>query len=362
MLVDRGQLAERDGSAGRDGIARGARDSRHASCAHRISPRRGVPVERSLLQDAAVLGQSFSISALAAVSGRDPAPLRRRCGTWCARSWLALDTDLRSPNEAVRLSSRSDPGGRVWHAGEAGAPGQARRCSRALRGLDDEELVGVVATHYAEAQRAPPRAGAGLAGARAREWLTRAGRRALALGSRSRRLPIWSRRWHLPGPAERAALLDTAARRFRTTHSSALWLTSRLRSRHTGAQATRTPSGAAQRLAEVLGDGLEASPDAIARAQEVLTELGETGSEEPEPIWLPRLPHCGAAPGRLSRPRWAETRARWRAPRRHRSAWARHRCEVRSAVRVGRHREAVMLARGRMASPRPRLPRRAGVG
>ena len=44
------------------------------------------PEDRGLLQDAAVLGKTFTLSALGAVSGGDPAALEHACSTWRARS------------------------------------------------------------------------------------------------------------------------------------------------------------------------------------------------------------------------------------------------------------------------------------
>ena len=75
MLVDRGQLVERDGVLTVTGTLKSLDipDTLHALIASRLD---GVTAEeRSLLQNAAVIGQSFSIAALAAVSGRDRAAL-----------------------------------------------------------------------------------------------------------------------------------------------------------------------------------------------------------------------------------------------------------------------------------------------
>ena len=213
MLVDRGQLAERDGVLTVTGTlgALEIPDTLHALIASRLD---GVsPDERSLLQDAAVLGQSFSISALAAVSGRDPAALATPLRDLVRKELLALDTDPRSPERGqygfvqglireVAYGTLAKPERRAKHVAAAGY----------FEGLDDEELVGVVATHYAEAQRAtaegPERDSLA---ARAREWLTRAGRRALALGSPEQALTYLEQALALTqDPAERAALLDTA--------------------------------------------------------------------------------------------------------------------------------------------------------
>ena len=55
------------------------------------------PADRALVQDAAVLGQTFTLGALAAVSGHRSAELSRACGAWSAGSCFRLRRDPRSP-------------------------------------------------------------------------------------------------------------------------------------------------------------------------------------------------------------------------------------------------------------------------
>ncbi len=55
------------------------------------------PVDRTLAQDAAVLGQSFTMAGLAAVSGMDAALLEPHLGTLVRRELLTLEADPRSP-------------------------------------------------------------------------------------------------------------------------------------------------------------------------------------------------------------------------------------------------------------------------
>ena len=69
--------------------------SLHALVAARLD---GLPpADRSLLQDAAVLGQSFTIPALAAVSGEETASLEARLRPLVRREFLAVEADPRSP-------------------------------------------------------------------------------------------------------------------------------------------------------------------------------------------------------------------------------------------------------------------------
>lgn len=356
MLVDRGQLAERDGVLTMTGMlgALEIPDTLHALIASRLD---GVsPVERSLLQDAAVLGQSFSISALAAVSGRDPATLATPLRDLVRKELLALVTDPRSPERGqygfvqglireVAYGTLAKPERRAKHVAAAGY----------FERLDDEELVGVVATHYAEAQRAtaegPER---NSLAARAREWLTRAGRRALALGSPEQSLTYLERALALTqDPAERAALLDTAGdAAFRTDAfgRAVAHLEAAITAHRSTGDADAVGRSTA-RLAEVLSDGLERVADAIARAQDVLTELGETGSERARADLAATLASLRSGSGASEQALvWAET-ACTLAERLDDTDLLGRAIGAKSAVlfRIGRHREAVMLARGRMA-------------
>ncbi|MFZ0179214.1 MAG: adenylate/guanylate cyclase domain-containing protein [Candidatus Dormiibacterota bacterium] len=356
MMVDRGQLAEREGVLTVRGTlgALEIPDTLHALIASRLD---GVsPVERSLLQDAAVLGQSCSVSALAAVSGRDPAALASPLRDLVRKELLALDSDPRSPERGqygfvqglireVAYGTLAKPERRAKHVAAAGY----------FEGLDDEELVGVVATHYAEAQRAtaegPERDSLA---ARAREWLTRAGRRALALGSPEQALTYLEQALALShDPAERAALLDTAGdAAFRTdAFERAVAHLEAAITAHRGAGDADAVGRSTARLAEVLGDGLERVAEAIARAQDALTELGETGSERARADLAATIASqrsgSGASEQALA---WAET-ACTLAERLDDADLLGRAIGAKSVVlfRVGRHREAVMLARGRMA-------------
>jgi tetratricopeptide (TPR) repeat protein len=314
------------------------------------------PVERSLLQDAAVLGQSCSISALAAVSGRDPAALATPLRDLVRKELLALDTDPRSPERGqygfvqglireVAYGTLAKPERRAKHVAAAGY----------FEGLEDEELVGVVATHYAEAQRAtaegPDR---DLLAARAREWLTRAGRRALALGSPEQALTYLEQALALTqDPGERAALLDTAGdAAFRTdAFERAVAHLEAAITAHRGAGDADAVGRSTSRLAEVLGIGLERIADAITRAQDVFTELGDTGSERARADLAAAIASLRSGSGASEQAlAWAET-ACTLAERLDDTDLLGRAIGAKSAVlfRVGRHREAVMLARGRMA-------------
>src|SRR4029079_9922199 len=55
------------------------------------------PADRSLLQDAATLGQTFSLEALAAISGADADALSPRLNQLVRREILTVETDPRAP-------------------------------------------------------------------------------------------------------------------------------------------------------------------------------------------------------------------------------------------------------------------------
>ncbi len=64
------------------------------------------PADRGLVLDAAVLGQSFTLAALAAVSGIDEASLMARMHTLARREVIACETDPRSPSVGSTRSCR----------------------------------------------------------------------------------------------------------------------------------------------------------------------------------------------------------------------------------------------------------------
>ena len=356
MLVDRGQLIECDGALSVTGTlgALEIPDTLHALIASRLD---GVPPEeRSLLQNAAVLGQSFSIPALAAVSGLEPAALTASLRDLVRKELLVLVTDPRSPERGqygfvqglireVAYGTLAKSERRAKHVAAAGY----------FERLDDEELVGVVATHYAEAQRAtvegPER---DALASQAREWLTLAGRRALALGSPEQALTYVEQALTLTHDlAERAALLDIggdAAFRTDAFERSVAHYEAAI-SAHKSAGDADAAGRSTARLAQVLGDGMERVADAIARAQPVLTELGERGNERARADLAATLASLRSSSGASDQAlAWAET-ACTLAERLDDTELLGRAIGAKSAVlfNVGRHLEAVMLARGRMA-------------
>ena len=143
------------------------------------------PTDRSLLQQAAVLGSSFSIAALSAVSGVDAPELETRLRQLVRRELLTLDTDPRSPERgqhafvqallrdvAYSTLARSDR--KRFHLAAA----------RYFEALGQDELAGALASHSLDAYRnAPVGPEADALAGQARIALRAAADRAAALGS-----------------------------------------------------------------------------------------------------------------------------------------------------------------------------------
>jgi len=143
------------------------------------------PSDRALVEDAAVLGQSFTVAGLAAVSGQPAAALEPRLRALVKRELLVLDVDPRSPERgqyafvqalirevAYNTLSRKDRKQRHLAA------------ARHFESLGTDELAGGLAQHYLAAQRlAADETEANALAAQARIALRGAADRATALGS-----------------------------------------------------------------------------------------------------------------------------------------------------------------------------------
>ena len=141
--------------------------------------------ERSLLQDASVIGLSFAADALSAVSGHAVDEVEGRLRHLARRELIALDDDPRSPE---RGQYRFVQGliKEVAYGTLAKRDRRARHlaAARHFETLGDDELAGVLAQHYVEAYRAQPGGEEGAAvAAQARVALRGAAARARALAS-----------------------------------------------------------------------------------------------------------------------------------------------------------------------------------
>jgi class 3 adenylate cyclase len=215
MLIDRGQLVlQGDGYALAGPLTDLAvPETLHALVAARIDA--NEPDDRATLADGAVLGQSFTPSALAGMTERSEESLQPGLERLVRRELLIRDDDPRSPERGqyrfvqavvreVAYETLSKADRRAKHLAAA----------RYFEGTGDEELTGVLATHYVEALKAtPPGPEADALAAQARIALRAAADRAVALNA-------WSVAHHHLSAAleiatdesERAALLLGLAR------------------------------------------------------------------------------------------------------------------------------------------------------
>jgi class 3 adenylate cyclase/tetratricopeptide (TPR) repeat protein len=170
--------------------------------------------DRALVQDAAVLGQSFAPAALAAVSGTSEPDLEARLRGLVRRELLELRVDPRSPERGqyafVQSLIRE-----VAYATLARRDRRARHLAvaRYFEGLGDEELAGALANHYLaayQASTAGPEAEA--VGIQARLALRAAAARAAGLGAHEQAIALLRQAIDVTAdPADRAPLLAEAA-------------------------------------------------------------------------------------------------------------------------------------------------------
>jgi class 3 adenylate cyclase/tetratricopeptide (TPR) repeat protein len=151
------------------------------------------PADRSLLQDAAVLGQTFTPAALADISGMDLAELEPRLRGLVRREVLTFRVDPASPDRGqysfvqalireVAYGTLAKPERRARHLAAA----------RWLEQLGEEELAGALAAHYLDAYRATlPGPEADALAVQARIALKAAGDRAAQLGSHDQALAFY---------------------------------------------------------------------------------------------------------------------------------------------------------------------------
>ena len=172
------------------------------------------PADRSLVADAAVLGQSFTPAGLAAISGHDPAELEPRLRALVRREIFEVEADPRSPERGqygfvqslireVAYGTLAKRERRTRHLAAA----------RYFEALGDDELAGALASHYLAAHEASAEgAEADAIAIQARIALSGAADRAAALGGHAQAVTfLRSAAAITDSPVERAALLRRAA-------------------------------------------------------------------------------------------------------------------------------------------------------
>jgi class 3 adenylate cyclase/predicted ATPase len=171
------------------------------------------PADRALVQDASILGLSFTTAGLAAISGANAAVIEGRMGGLVRREVVRLDVDPRSPErgqyafvqgllQEVAYSTLARPERRARHLAAV----------RYYEATGSEEIAAIVADHYLLAYRAtPPGAEADALAAQARLALRAAGERAAALHSHVQAIGFFDRALEVTvDPVERAQLHERA--------------------------------------------------------------------------------------------------------------------------------------------------------
>jgi class 3 adenylate cyclase/tetratricopeptide (TPR) repeat protein len=143
------------------------------------------PADRALVHDAAVLGQSFTLAGLAAVSGVEAVALDERLRSLVRRELLTRESDPRSPEQGqyafVQAVIRE-----VAYNTLARADRKTRHlaAARFFEALGSDELAGALAGHYLAAQaNAPDGPEADALASQARIALKSAAERAAGLGA-----------------------------------------------------------------------------------------------------------------------------------------------------------------------------------
>jgi len=216
MLLDRGLLVQ-EGSVYRPA---GAVDTLeipetlHALIAARLD---GLTAdERRLVQDAAVLGKTFTKAGIAAVTGTSETDLQPLLASLVRKEVMSLLADPLSP-ERGQYAFLQDLVKRVAYETLSKKERKSRHVAAAAYvestwGADEDESVEVVASHLDEAYRlAPDAEDAPVLRSRARGMLERAGERASSLAAPSEAIHYFERAAELAdGTSVRAELIERA--------------------------------------------------------------------------------------------------------------------------------------------------------
>ena len=184
MLVDRGVLVELDGKYRVESELEHLEipETLHALIASRLDslPRQ----QKALLQDAGVVGSTFTVESLLVVNGGAKEEVETELRDLVRREFLFANNDPRSPERGQYGFVQG-----VIREVAVGMLGRRDRSAKHLaiakyaESLNDDELASIVAAHYLEAYRAAPKGDVEATALNALSWLDRAGQRAISLGS-----------------------------------------------------------------------------------------------------------------------------------------------------------------------------------
>ena len=174
------------------------------------------PTERRVIEDASVLGKSFTKPGLAALTGMGPQDLQPILATLVRKDLLTLQADPRSP-ERGNYTFLQALVQRIAHDTLSRKEQKARHLAAARYfeqswGTDEAEIVEVIAAHYLDAYRADPEApDAGEIRGAAREALVRAARRAGSVAATEQAQSYYEQAAELAEePVAKAELLEQA--------------------------------------------------------------------------------------------------------------------------------------------------------
>ncbi len=287
MLLDRGLLVQ-EGSIYRptgEIPSLEVPETLHGLVASRLD---GLPAEeRRLLQDAAVLGKTFTRQALAAVGGVPEADLDPLLGSLTRKEILGVQADPTSPEHGqygflqdllrhVAYETLSKKERRMRHLAAAAYLADAFP--------NEEEIAEVLASHYVDAYATLPDADdAHAVKGKAQSALVRAGNRAESLGAAGEALRYLERAAELTDDApERAELLDRAGWLgfYTADFATAERLLGEAIMLHEAAGDVRAAARVSGRLAAIEANQGRMD-DAVARAEAAFESLGayEPGEE-----------------------------------------------------------------------------------
>ena len=287
MLIDRGLLV-RDGPGYRPTGTIGTLEvpeSLHALIAARLDGL--TPEERRLVQHASVLGKTFTPEALAALSGMVPEEVTGLLTSLQRKEILGFQSDPRSA-EKGQAGFLQDLVKRVAYETLAKRDRKAlhlaaaRYLEQAWAG-EDEDIVEIIAFHYAEAYRAAPDApDAADLRANARAALVRAGERAASLAANGEAQTYFDRAFELADDtADQASISERAGET-----AAAAWRRDAARDRYERAVELFTSAAlpqAAARVSAKLGELLWLQFSRLDEAVELMeSSLAVLAQDEPD--------------------------------------------------------------------------------
>ncbi len=241
------------------------------------------PLDRALLLDAAVLGQSFTPEGLAAVSGRPLAEIEPRMKALARRELLRHVADERSPERGQYAFVQALVRETAYNT-LAKKDRQTRHLAAArwFEALGEPELVGALAGHFLAARSLAPKGPeADALAAQARLALKAAGDRAASLGSHQQALEFYAQALEVTvDESDEAAICELAAAVAQTL--TAYDRAEEVLSRALEIHRARGDRSAAARLAASLGTSILNSRSydrAEAFLQEAALEFADLGAD-----------------------------------------------------------------------------------